>query len=51
MAESFDVFSFALTPQDMLAIQQLDTGESLFFSHRDPETVEWFISIVRQDAN
>ena len=24
----------------------LDSGESLFFSHYDPKTVEWFITIV-----
>lgn len=24
----------------------LDSGESLFFSHYDPKTVEWFMTIV-----
>lgn len=24
----------------------LDNGESLFFSHYDPKTVEWFMTIV-----
>ncbi|MEE0301010.1 MAG: hypothetical protein UD162_04675 [Blautia sp.] len=24
----------------------LDGGESLFFSHYDPKTVEWFMSIL-----
>ena len=24
----------------------LDSGESLFFSHSDPKTVEWFMTIV-----
>ena len=28
------------------AIEALDSGESLFFSHYDPKTVEWFMSIV-----
>ena len=28
------------------AIETLDSGESLFFSHYDPKTVEWFMSIV-----
>ena len=28
----------------MAAIEALDGGESLFFSHYDPKTVEWFMS-------
>uniref|UniRef100_S0DES8 Putative oxidoreductase n=1 Tax=termite gut metagenome TaxID=433724 RepID=S0DES8_9ZZZZ len=47
MAENFDVFDFTLSPRDMAKIQALDTGESLFFSHRDPQTVEWFMSILQ----
>ena len=30
----------------MAAIQALDGGESLFFSHYDPKTVEWFLSLL-----
>lgn len=37
---------FFLTTKDMAAIEALDGGESLFFSHYDPKTVEWFMSIV-----
>ena len=37
---------FFLTTEDMAAIEALDGGESLFFSHYDPKTVEWFMSIV-----
>lgn len=38
-------------PQDtkrcvLAAIEALDSGESLFFSHYDPKTVEWFMPIV-----
>lgn len=32
--------------EDMAAIEALDSGESLFFSHYDPKTVEWLMSIV-----
>ena len=32
---------------DMAAIAALDTAESAFFSHYDPETVEWFMSLMR----
>ena len=35
-----------LAAEDMAAIQALDGGESLFFSHYDPKTVEWFMSIL-----
>lgn len=46
MEENFNVFDFTLTEEDMAEIQALDTGKSLFFSHHDPQTVEWFMSIV-----
>ena len=46
MEENFNVFDFSLSDDDMKKIQQLDSGESLFFSHYDPKTVEWFMSIV-----
>lgn len=35
--ENFDIFDFELSADDMSQIAALDTGESLFFSHRDPE--------------
>ncbi|MEK3901801.1 MULTISPECIES: aldo/keto reductase [unclassified Paenibacillus] len=37
IVENFDIFDFALSAEDMAQITALDTGESLFFSHRDPE--------------
>lgn len=46
MEENFNVFDFELTAEEMAKIERLDGGESLFFSHYDPETVEWFMSIV-----
>ena len=46
MQQNFEIFDFTLTPDDMAAIEALDSGESLFFSHYAPETVEWFMSIV-----
>ena len=46
MRENLDVFDFTLTPEDMAAIEALDGGESLFFSHYDPKTVEWFMSTL-----
>lgn len=41
MAENIDVFDFELTQSEMERIKELDTAESLFFSHRDPEKVKW----------
>ncbi|MEK3792178.1 aldo/keto reductase [Paenibacillus sp. FSL R7-0204] len=35
--ENFDIFDFELSPADLDQIAALDTGESLFFSHQDPE--------------
>ena len=46
MQQNFDLFDFTLTAEDMAAIEALDGGESLFFSHYDPKTVEWFMSIL-----
>lgn len=39
--ENFNVFDFELSLEDMENIYQLDTKESLFLSHTDPQTVSW----------
>ena len=46
MQENFNVFDFQLTADEMAQIEALDTGKSLFFSHYDPETVEWFMTLA-----
>ncbi|MDE7447263.1 MAG: aldo/keto reductase [Lachnospiraceae bacterium] len=46
MEENFNVFDFELTADEMAKVEALDGGESLFFSHHDPKTVEWFMTIV-----
>ncbi len=48
MKENFDVFDFALTNEDMSAISSLDKAESLFFSHNDPNMIEWFVKMVEK---
>ena len=44
MQENFNVFDFTLNEADMQKIQVLDEAESAFFSHYDPETVEFLAS-------
>lgn len=46
MEENFNIFDFTLSEEDMKTLETLDGEESLFFSHHDPVTVEWFMSIV-----
>ncbi|MBS4220092.1 aldo/keto reductase [Bacillus sp. FJAT-49711] len=39
--ENINIFNFELSQDDMEKILTLDTKDSLFFSHRDPEMVKW----------
>lgn len=48
MEENADVWSFELSDEDMNSITSLDTGKSVFFDHRDPETTE-FLTKLRYD--
>lgn len=41
MAQNLDIFDFALTDEQLKQIAALDTGDSLFFDHRDPAMVTW----------
>lgn len=41
IVENFNIFDFELDPKDMKSIAALDTKQSQFFSHRDPEMVKW----------
>lgn len=45
--QNFEVFDFELTSEDMETIKGLDTGDSLFFNHQDPNMVEWFDGMVK----
>ena len=49
MAENFDIFGFDLDTSDMKAIAALDTGQSLFFDHRDPAMVK-FLSEAKRNT-
>lgn len=47
MIQNFDVFNFELSKEDMDVIAKLDKEESAFFSHYDPQTVEFLTSLAR----
>ena len=40
IAENMNIFDFQLSAEDMAAIATLDSGQSVFFDHRDPEVVK-----------
>lgn len=46
MEENFNIFDFTLNEEELKQLEALDGGKSLFFSHYDPQTVEWFMSFV-----
>lgn len=48
MEQNFNIFDFELTEKDMDIIASLDKKESLFFSHQDPNMVEWFAKMVEE---
>lgn len=55
MQENLAVFDITLGEEEMAAIAALDKKESAFFSHQDPNMVEWFVQMVdrrktRQDS-
>ena len=48
MEQNFDVFDFTLSDEDMAVMASLDKKESSFFSHTDPNMVEWFAKMVEE---
>lgn len=45
MIENLNVFDFTLNDEDMQAIRALDEESSAFFSHYDPNTVEFLTGL------
>lgn len=45
MKQNMEVFDFSLSDDDMKAITALDMERSQFFSHYDPSTVEFLVSL------
>lgn len=48
MIENLNVFDFTLSDGDMAAMASLDKKQSSFFSHYDPNIVEWFVNMVEE---
>lgn len=48
MIQNIDIFDFSLSADDMDKIKELDTNTSSFFSHQDPNMVEWFVKMVEE---
>ena len=48
MVQNINVFDFILSEEDMAKIAALDKGQSSFFSHYDPNMVEWFVKMVEE---
>ena len=47
MKQNLDVFDFALSEAEMERLRALDEGQSLFFSHYDPATVEFILDYAK----
>lgn len=47
MEQNFNVFDFRLTESDLQLISALDEEQSVFFSHYDPQTVEFIINFKK----
>ena len=49
--ENFDIYSFELDDRDLELIYALDEKKSSFFSHQDPNIIEWFGSFIVERRN
>lgn len=48
MEQNFNIFDFELSNEDMSIMATLDKRQSSFFSHTDPNMVEWFAKMVEE---
>lgn len=48
MEQNFNIFDFELSNEDMSIMATLDKKQSSFFSHTDPNMVEWFVQMVEE---
>jgi diketogulonate reductase-like aldo/keto reductase len=47
MEQNFNVLDFELTQNEVEEIRGLDLAQSQFFSHHDPETVQFIINYAK----
>lgn len=50
MKQNFDIFDFALAPDDMAAIAALDADRTLFSDHRDDSMVKRIINWMKDNT-
>ncbi len=46
--ENFSIYDFALSDEEMALIANQDTNTSAFFSHQDPNMIEWFGQLIQE---
>ena len=51
MKENIAVFDFTLSNEEMMQINELDTGQSQFFDSHDPTAIKTIVSGGRPGAN
>ncbi len=49
--ENFNIENFTLDDNDLKLIETLDTKTSSFFSHQDPNMIEWFGQLIVERRN
>lgn len=49
--ENFNIYDFALSDEEMALIANQDTKTSAFFSHQDPNIIEWFGQLIQERRN
>ncbi len=49
--ENNDIYDFSLDEADLERIRLLNTNQSLFFSHQDPNMIEWFGNLIIERRN
>lgn len=51
ITENFNIEDFTLDDNDLKLIETLDTKTSSFFSHQDPNIIEWFGQLIVERRN
>ena len=51
MLQNIDIFDFSLSEEDMQEIASMETGNSVFYSHNDPQVIERYAQGVIKSKN